>query len=192
MKRIFTSTLSLLALTAMTGCGPAHSMHSDAMPMHADAAPMAPEDGVIRNEAQFRAAMIGPGTLSLMESQLADDKASNRKVREFAMFETDEQNALGTILKELNTPAPAPTAADEATINKLQAAHKGKQFDKAYIKAQIEGHQKLKAITDSYLQNADTSSANPKEIEARHLAIFARAAIKQHIANTKEILGMMR
>ena len=191
MKRFFTTSITMLSV--MAGAQAAYAqIPAMAQKEIAETESHVSKIDPIRNEADFRASIIGPGTMSLMASKMAVSKATNSKVKEFAMFETDEQTALGMILKELNTPQAAMTAKDAAAKKKLDMAAKGQAFDKAYIMGQIEGHETLLMLTESYLKNADLASTEPKEMEARHLAYFMKAAIKQHIANTSEIMHMLK
>ena len=144
------------------------------------------QDTNLTNEEQFRTALSAPGMLSLKESQIALKKSSNPKVKEFATFEVGEQTAISTVLKELNTPEPKISAQDSAILEKLNTA-KDAEFDKAYLDAQIDGHKKLKMITESYLDNGKTADSDVKEMHARHIALIANATIKQHLANAIEL-----
>ena len=51
----------------------------------------------------------------------------------------------------------------------------GPDFDKAYIKAQVEGHRKLLEIQEAYL-------AKPDNADEANVAKLARGMIKEHLA----------
>lgn len=210
MKRTLTTSLTALALTVLalaTGASAAFAQTPAPMTTtQMTTTQAAPSDSrmvaatqarvgdiqPVRNEAELRAGLIGPGTTSLMSSKMALNKATHPKIMEFAMFETDEQTSLGMVLKELNTPDAPMSAKDAALLKRLETAAKGRDFDTAYAAGQIEGHQMLLMVTESYLRNADLKSTDPKEMEARHLAYMLRSVVKQHIANTTELMAMVK
>jgi predicted outer membrane protein len=144
-----------------------------------------------KNEMDFRASIAGPGTLSLMTSKIAQDKATNAEVREFAQFEVDEQQTISKILKELKTPDPVLTDEDKAVLEKLKNTEKGAAFDEAYLQAQHDTHQKLEKITGNFVNNSEMGD-NPAENEARHIAMLAHSTIKSHVIMSKKMLGMIK
>ena len=148
--------------------------------------PMNPKP--VPSEGLFRQGVIGPAELSLVTSQLAVDKATDKNTKEFAGFELGEAVAVTTVLKQLGTEIPAPDAKAKETLAKLKAAAKGKDFDKAYIAAQLENHEFLRDHAMDYLAKAK-GKTEPAEMHAQHLATLALATFKEHVAITKRILG---
>lgn len=138
------------------------------------------------NEKEFRNGVIGPAELSRITSQLAVSKATNKNAHEFAGFELTEAIAVTEVLKDLNTQVPDMTEKAKATLNKIKAATKGLDFDKAYIQAQLENHEFLRDLAQNYLSNSANSS--PAESQGRHLATLALATFKEHVAITQRIL----
>ena len=138
-------------------------------------------------EKQFRDGVIGPAELSLVTSQIAVEKATNKYVKEFASFELTEAIGVTGILKELNTAVPPMDAKAKATLNKIKTTAKGTAFDKAYIQAQIENHEFLRDLATNYISNAK-GKTSPAESHTRHLATLALATFKEHVAITKQIL----
>ena len=59
---------------------------------------------------------MGTGTLSLLTSQAALNKATATDVRRFAQFESAEQTAVGAILKEMVRVPPPTDAQDRSTV----------------------------------------------------------------------------
>ena len=138
------------------------------------------------NEKEFRMGVIGPAELSLITSQIAVQKATQKNAKEFAGFELTEAIAVTTVLKDLNTPVPPMTPKAQATLAKIKAAKSGAEFDKIYIQAQLENHEFLRDLAENYLTNAK-GKPGAAESQTRHLATLALATFKEHVAITKRI-----
>jgi putative membrane protein len=132
------------------------------------------------------------GSLSLATSRVAKDKATDLMVKAFATWEVAEQETIADILKSMETDGKAqgalkpPSDAEiEATldpegrsaVDNLNAAS-GADFDRQYLAAQLEGHQKLLAIQEEYLKVGQNRE---------HLSVtkLARGQIKEHIDHLK-------
>ena len=146
----------------------------------------------VTNEELLRLAIIGPAELSLVTSQLAVEKATNKNTKEFAGFELTEAIAVTTVLKELSTPVPTPDAKAKATLEKLKSAEKGAAFDEAYITAQLENHEFLRDTATDYLKRTEGSKESKAEQQTQHLATLALATFKEHVAITKRISGELK
>lgn len=152
------------------------------------AAPLA-DSTQAATEKEFRMGVIGPAEISLVTSQIALSKASNKYAKEFAGFELEEAKAVTSVLKDLGTPVPAMTPKAQATLNKIKTTT-GATFDKAYIQAQLENHEFLRDLSQNYLKNS-AGKTSPAESQTRHLATLALAVFKEHVALTKQILGQL-
>ena len=141
-----------------------------------------------KNEKEFRMGVIGPAELSLATSKIATEKATQKNAKEFAGFELTEAIAVTTVLKDLGTPVPPMDAKAKATLEKIKNTPPGKEFDKTYIKAQLENHEFLRDLAQDYLNNSK-SKTTPAESQGRHLATLALATFKEHVAITQRILG---
>ncbi len=146
----------------------------------------------VTSEELLRLAIIGPAELSLVTSQLAVEKATNKNTKEFAGFELTEAIAVTSVLKELGTPVPAPDAKAKATLEKLKSADKGVAFDEAYITAQLENHEFLRDTAADYLKRTEGSKDSKAEQQTQHLATLALATFKEHVAITKRISGELK
>lgn len=128
----------LLAAAATAAAGPALAQ--------------TPRSGEAETTHANKTAQIGGA--SLMMANIALDKASSAKVKEFAQFEHNEQTLAGAILKSmdpgLNPPNPPPDVA--AAIDKLKQLKPGKAFDREFVTAQIQGHGLLRTIQEDYLK----------------------------------------
>lgn len=141
---------------------------------------------LVATEALFRKGVIGPAELSLAASKLAVDKATQANTKEFAGFELVEAIAVTTVLKDLGTPAPEPDAKAKKTLETLQSAAKGANFDKAFIKAQLENHEFLRDHAMAYLKNASADTTDAGK-QGQHLATLALATFKEHVAICQRI-----
>lgn len=128
-------------------------------------------------EAKHAADTLTAGALALETSRVAMSKASDAGVKRFAEFEAAEQETVAMVVKaasKLDTASPDPES--KAVLESLKGVGSGKSFDTAYVKVQVDGHQKLLRIQEAYL-------ANGHDITHRSIAALARGHIKEHLAN---------
>ena len=145
-----------------------------------------------KNEKEFRMGVIGPANLSLVTSQIAVDRATNANAKEFGGFELEEAKSVTAVLKDLDTPVPPMDAKAQATYDKIKAAAKGADFDRAYIAAQLENHEFLRDLAQYYLSNPAPAKSDMAEGQGRHLATLSLAVFKEHVAITKRIMGELK
>ena len=139
------------------------------------------------NVKEFGMAVIGRAELSLVTSKIAVERASKADAKEFAGFELTEAIAVTTVLRDLGTPIPTMTAKAKATLEKIQSAPAGLEFDKAYIAAQLENHEELRDLTQAYLGHSAPPKSNMAESQGRHLGTLSLAVFKEHVAITQRI-----
>jgi putative membrane protein len=135
------------------------------------------------------------GSLSLLLSRMAKSKVSHPLLKQFVDFEIAEQETVGGILKAIQTNAapsgetPSPSDADlmqnlddagKASVEKLRALKAGPEFDRDYIRYEIEGHRKLLDIQEVYLKS-------PDNLDQTNVAKLARGMIKEHLVLLTEI-----
>jgi putative membrane protein len=135
------------------------------------------------------------GSLSLLLSRTAKSKVSHPLLKQFVDFEIAEQETVGGILKAILTNAapsgdtPSPSDADlrqnldeagKASVEKLRALKAGSEFDRDYIRYEIEGHRKLLDIQEVYLRS-------PDNLDETNVAKLARGMIKEHLTLLAEI-----
>ncbi|TSJ41082.1 DUF4142 domain-containing protein [Mucilaginibacter corticis] len=151
---------------------------------------VAPDSPIAANEKEFRMGVIGPAELSLATSQIAVNKATDKFVKQFANFELTEAIAVTGVLKDLNTPVPAMTAKAKATLATIKNTPAGPEFDKAFIKAQLENHEFLRDLAQNYISKGKLPGA--AENQGRHLATLSLAVFKEHVAITSGILTELK
>ena len=142
------------------------------------------------SELEFRTKLAMLGTLSLLASEVATDKASNERVKMFAKFEVAEQTAIATVLKEMATPTPAADTKATAMLTKLKGLS-GAAFDVAYMAAQVDTHQQLRSLVESFVSSSKNSS-NTAEMHTRHIATVALATIKEHVEMSQMLSAMLK
>lgn len=135
------------------------------------------------------------GSLSLLLSRMAKSKVTHPLLKQFVDFEIAEQETVGDVLKAIRTNAapsgsiPSPSDADlmqnlddagKASVEKLRALKAGSDFDRDYIRYEIEGHRKLLDIQEVYLRS-------PDNLDQTNVAKLARGMIKEHLALLAEI-----
>jgi putative membrane protein len=122
-------------------------------------------------------------------SAIAVTKATSSEVREFARRMTRDHHQLraqgAALAKKLNiTPAapsddPVPGMAQDET-NTLNSTAKGKDFDKAYIDAEVNAH---KAVLDL----ATKGAAQTQNSELKNLIQKAAPVIQGHLTKAEAI-----
>jgi putative membrane protein len=145
------------------------------------------------------------GMVALESSKLAQQKAQNPELKEFARFETQEQQTVSEVIHSMldptstastgaggagSTTGSASSAASQRstapsmniTLEPKQQATmqklqsaSGADFDRAYIEAQIEGHRELLQAQQQYLQ----SGKNREHVNVAKLAVNQ---IQEHLA----------
>ena len=139
------------------------------------------------------------GALSLATSRVATEKASDAMVKQFAEFEVAEQETISDVLMSmkadpsaaqgaLKKPSEAEVeamipASEKEKLTQLQGMS-GAEFDKMYVTAQLEGHQKLLTIQEDYLK----AGTNREHLS---VAKLARGQIKEHITLLEDIQSKM-
>ena len=145
------------------------------------------------NAEEWKHKTLVAGGFSKQTSEIALQKATNPKVKQFATFEDAEQNTIAEVLTSLlNPPAPpAPDAAHATVLKQLQSAS-GADFDKAYIQAQMDGHTELLTIQNSYLQGKGQETQSMLATDTAHIALLAKTVIEMHITMLGELHEMVR
>ena len=159
-------------------------------------------DGMAMGEAEMKHAKdtATVGSLSLATSRVALEKAKDAKVKEFAEFETAEQETIADILMSMKKPAgeaqgalmkPSEATVEsmldakgKETVDMMKAMSAGMDFDKSYVAAQLEGHKKLLTIQEDYLK----VGGNREQLS---VAKLARGQVKEHIKLLEDIQSMM-
>lgn len=168
--------------------------------LYAGAAGNKPAAAMGQAEQQWMQQTMTAGAVALQTSQIAVEKAQHPKVKEFARFEADEQTVMAEVLTAMassgaatagagtNTAAsPAagaaatPRASAAGMAEMLQAAKAGAEFDREYIRGQLQGHQDLLQIQETYLKSGGRNR------EAAASAKLARSRIQEHVTRLQDL-----
>ena len=107
-----------------------------------------PEEAHANQTAMF-------GGASLQMADIALQRAHHPRVKEFARFEHDEQTTVAAVLKSLdpNLQPPQPPQDIAGIIDRLKRMSPGPAFDREFVSAQIQGHEKLRGVQEDYQKN---------------------------------------
>lgn len=136
------------------------------------------------------------GSMSLAASRMAVMRAQHPKVMEFAKFEVAEQETISNVLMTMKKgddtidgTVPKPSDAEvmahvdekgKKDLAKLKATANGAAFDKAYVMAQIQGHEMLLTIQEKLLKKGGLR-------EQVNAAKLAKGMIKEHLTLLNDI-----
>ena len=128
-----------------------------------------------------KAAQGGKAEVTL--GQLASQKASNQKVKDFGQrMVTDHSKAAqqltGIAQKKSITPPSSMTSEDQALYKKLQGMS-GSEFDKTYMEAMVKDHQK---DIDEFQREADSG----KDSDVKSFASETLPTLREHLQMAKD------
>jgi putative membrane protein len=151
-----------------------------AAPSHSDAAQVS--DKTFSYQA-CRRNTLANSTISREASEITMRRATNMKVKMFAGLERAEQLTLEQVMDGLRDPPLASVGSEHrAALAKLNDIPPGRDFDSAYVNAEIKGHEALLAIQEDLLQ------AHPDPTTDRaHIAFFMTTFINEHLALLADI-----
>jgi putative membrane protein len=164
----------LLAAAAAVTAGPAFAQTKSAQtPSNSSSGASSPLGQAEQTHAD-QTAMLGGASLQMAD--IAMQKARHPRVREFARFEHDEQTTVSAILKSMDPNLQPPTLPKDVadTIDRLKKMDRGTAFDREFVSAQIEGHEKLRGIQEDYLK----TGKDPATVDTTKLIL---GMIKEHL-----------
>ena len=181
--------LVLAGLAAATAAPLA--MIEKALAQTASSTGAAPTGAMSDAERQWMMNTMMTGMVALETSKVALQKARDANVKQFAKFESDEQEGLAEVLRSMQEPsamaggsgaattgsagAPQMDAKHREMVQKLQQASAGAAFDKEYLQGQLQGHRELLQIQDNFIKSGSRNR------EAVNVAKLARGRIQEHI-----------
>ncbi|HTI60299.1 DUF4142 domain-containing protein [Mucilaginibacter sp.] len=144
---------------------------------------------VDENDAKFVTTAANDGMAEVAAGKLAQQKAVSKRVKAFAdMMVTDHTKAgdeLAAIAKTKNITLPAAPDADAQKKAEDMGKMSGKDFDKDYVNAMVDGHEKaVKLFTDA--------SENCKDADLKAFATNTLPTLKMHLDSIKAIKASMK
>jgi putative membrane protein len=193
MKKYLACTVALI-IPAMVG-GMAFAQTGAIHPAPTAVAPTPPVPSTIRSEptstAPTSAAMLSSSDKAFVEkaaqggvaevqmAQLAQQKADNADVKQFAQTMIDEHTPNNEQLVKLATskgltPPTDPSAMQQKMMTHLQGLS-GSPFDKAYIKGQVKAHTVMLKLFQS-------EAKTTRDPELKSFATETTTAIEHHLS----------
>lgn len=127
--------------------------------------------------AAIRDAILMAGAFARQSSDLAQNRSTSAALRQFAEFESEEQQATLRALLLAGMPAPVAVPLSETdmeTMRRLREAE-GAAFDRLYLDAQLAGHEALLRLHGGAAEAAQM----PGE---RAVSTLAVPLIRSHVA----------
>jgi putative membrane protein len=171
---------------ADSDAGAATTMKDSAPPAKADTTAQAQPVPESLSDEQIAAITDAANSAEIAQAKLAESKSKNPDVKRFAAMMIHHHGDAKKKQAQLKLPTAESTAstalkADAASTLDTLKKDTGKDFDKAYIDAQVDGHQKvLDTINEKLLPNVRNTDlkAYLEEIKPR---------VEDHLKQAKEL-----
>jgi len=183
---------SVLAFQACKNGGKDSKESADSTNLTKDTSNNAAATGGIavdKDDAKFVTTAANDGMAEVAAGKMAQDKATNPRVKSFAsmmvMDHTKAGDELAAIAKSKNITLPAAPDADAQKKADELSKKTGKAFDKAYVDAMVDGHENaVKLFTDA--------SGNCKDSTLKAFATKTLPTLKMHLDSIKAIKKSMK
>lgn len=140
-------------------------------------------------DTTFAAKAAVGGMAEVALGKMAQEKGSDSKVKDFGkmmVMDHGKANAeLMSIAKSKNLMLPATLDAEHQAKSDSLSKLSGKDFDKAYVKAMVEGHQKTLALMQS-------EAGNGKDAELKGFAAKTAPVVQSHLTEIQKISDSLK
>jgi len=141
------------------------------------------------DDAKFVTTAANDGMAEVNAGNMAEQKATNPRVKSFAaMMVADHSKAgadLAALAKTKNITLPTTVNADSQKAADDLSKKTGKDFDKAYVDAMVDGHKNaVKLFTDA--------SNNCKDADLKAFATKTLPTLKMHLDSINAIHDSMK
>jgi putative membrane protein len=154
-----------------------------------DSTVLKPHIAVDQNDAKFVVTAAADGMAEVEAGKMAVAKAASTRVKSFATMMVNDHSKAGNELAKIaqDKGITLPTAPDTTQQKKATDLNKktGKDFDKAYVDAMINGHKKAVKLFED-------ASKNLKDTTLRAFAIRTLPMLKKHSDSIKAIKMSMK
>jgi putative membrane protein len=144
---------------------------------------------VDQNDSKFATDAANAGMAEVAAGKLASEKAVDGQVKDFGkmmvMDHTKANEELMAIAKTKNITLPTAPDADHQKMAADLAAKSGKDFDKAYVDAMVDGHKKVASMLED-------ASKNCKDADLMAWATKTLPTVKAHLAKVEAIQKSMK
>jgi putative membrane protein len=139
--------------------------------------------------SDFMVKVADVGMTEVKLGQMAQDKAMSQRVKDFGSMMVKDHTAAGDELKSMASRknVTLPSAVGEAHQKKIDALTKktGKDFDRAYMDAMVDGHQ-------SAINDFEKASNNTKDADIKSWADKTLPTLRMHLDSAKAIKKALR
>jgi len=192
---------TLLALAVLTAAAAACAPESDSAASAGDAQPgqpasemqAAPANAATAPElddADIAAIVVAANTIDIRYGEIARERATNPRVKEFAETMIRDHTAVNESAVELVTrlgvkprenDVSRSLEAQAAEMREMLQAKSGAEFDRAYIDNEVAYHRAvLQAIDETLIPNA-------KNAELKQMLVDVRPAVQAHLEHAQSI-----
>ncbi|WP_316809979.1 DUF4142 domain-containing protein [Pedobacter heparinus] len=183
MKKLILALAVSATTLAFQGCGNSSNNSadtSDTSAMATDTMGMADNSGmsVEQSDIDFANKAAVGGMAEVEFGKLAQEKSSNAQVKEFAAMMVKDHGMANEELKDIAgiKSITLPTALDDEHSKKFEElkSNSGTDFDKAYVDAMVDGHQKTLDLMTS-------EAGSGKDPELKGFASKTAPIVKMHL-----------
>lgn len=144
---------------------------------------------VDQNDAKFAVTAAADGMAEVSLGKVAEVKASRTRIKNFAAMMVTDHTKAGNALAEIASTKniTLPTAPDDAAQKKEHDLEKksGRDFDKDYVDAMLDGHKKAVKLFED-------ASQNLKDPDLKAFAIKTLPTLIMHLDSIKSIHDKMK
>jgi len=139
--------------------------------------------------SEFMTKVSDVGMTEVKLGQMAQDKATSQRVKDFGAMMVKDHTAAGDELKNMarqkNVTLPETMSNDHQKKTDDLNKKTGKDFDKAYIKAMVDGHQ-------SAVSDFEKASKNTKDADVKAWVDKTLPTLRMHLDSAKAIQKSLR
>ncbi|WP_374948921.1 DUF4142 domain-containing protein [Mucilaginibacter sp.] len=140
-------------------------------------------------DSKFATEIANAGMAEVAAGKLASEKAVSADVKEFGsmmvMDHTKANEELMAIAKTKNITLPTAPDEEHQKMAADLAAKSGKDFDKAYVDAMVDGHKKVAS-------KLEDGSKNCKDADLKAFAAKTLPVVQAHLAKIEAIQKAMK
>ncbi|HEX6134694.1 MAG TPA: DUF4142 domain-containing protein [Longimicrobiales bacterium] len=189
-------TVVLVLAAALVGCsGPDTRTETEAAAEEAAApAASAPDAAGSLDDADIAAIVVAANSIDVRTGELARERASDERVRQFAETMITDHTAVNQSAQELVTRLGVTPTENEVSRSLQQSAEEtrasllsqtGAAFDRAYVAHEVSYHEAvLQALDDTLIPSA----ANE---ELRQTLVGVRPAFQAHLDHARSLLEQL-
>ena len=139
---------------------------------------------VDKSTSEFMTKVADVGMTEVKLGQMAQDKGMSQRVKDFGAMMVKDHTAAGDELKSMarqkNVTLPETMSNDHQRKADDLNKKTGKDFDKSYIKAMVDGHQ-------STVNDFEKASKNTKDADVKAWVDKTLPTLKMHLDSAKAI-----